>query len=277
MALRAKNKKHASKRVEDDEDEEEDEDDEQEDQEEDDTPDPKQLSKELKQLNRKLGEFRQTNRGLYKENKTLKDKLTAFDGIEPDRLKKGLDALSKIEDEEDRKLIETGDVEKLVERRTKAMKGDYDTKLGAKDKALTEAQTTAARLKKELSALKNHNAVLDYIGEAGFKIKSGARKDVLGRIDRDWRIDDNGESKAGTDEEPIFGSDGDPITITEWTKEHLLGKASHLFEGGGGGGAEGSGNQKPTSKKLDVDAMSPREFGKHLEEIAGVKKKNKKA
>ena len=73
----------------------------------------------------KLDEFRTTNVTLLKERDDLKKR---FEGIEPDEVRKLADEKRRLEESAQ---LKAGEVEKVIESRVKALKGDFDKQLGA--------------------------------------------------------------------------------------------------------------------------------------------------
>ena len=71
----------------------------------------------------KLEEFRATNVALMKERDELKQR---FEGIDPEEVRKLADEKRKLEEAQQPK---AGEVEKVVETRLRAVKGDLDKKL----------------------------------------------------------------------------------------------------------------------------------------------------
>ncbi len=85
----------------------------------------------------KLEEFRATNVALMKERDELKQR---FEGIDADEVRKVADEKRKLEEAQQ---IKAGEVEKVVEARVRAIKGDLDKKLAS---AAGERDALNARL-----------------------------------------------------------------------------------------------------------------------------------
>src|SRR5688572_20573724 len=85
----------------------------------------------------KLDEFRSTNVGL---NKQLAELSKRYEGIDPDAVKALLADKARLEDE---KMIKDGEVEKLVEKRTRGI-------LSEMEKRLQSAEQQAAALSAQL-------------------------------------------------------------------------------------------------------------------------------
>jgi hypothetical protein len=85
----------------------------------------------------KLDEFRTTNVSLLKERDELKKR---FEDIDPDEVRKLADEKRRLEEGAQ---LKAGEVEKVVEARVKALKGDFDKQLSA---ATSERDALNARL-----------------------------------------------------------------------------------------------------------------------------------
>ena len=85
----------------------------------------------------KLNEFRTTNVALLKERDELKQR---FDGIDPDAVRALAAEKQKLEEAAQ---LKAGEVEKVFENRTKALKGDFDKQLST---VTTERDALNARL-----------------------------------------------------------------------------------------------------------------------------------
>src|ERR1044072_1884938 len=85
----------------------------------------------------KLDEFRNSNVALLKERDELAKR---FDGIDPDEVRKLADEKRRLEEAQQ---LKAGEVEKVVEARIKAVKGDLDKQLSA---VTSERDTLNGRL-----------------------------------------------------------------------------------------------------------------------------------
>ena len=85
----------------------------------------------------KLDEFRNTNVSLLKERDELKKR---FEGIDPEQVRSLADEKRKLEEAAQ---LKAGEVEKVIESRSKALKGEFDKQLSA---ITSERDTLTARL-----------------------------------------------------------------------------------------------------------------------------------
>lgn len=182
----------------------------------------------------RLDEFR-TN------NIELKKSLERFEGVDPAKYKDLVDRERKLAE---KKLIEAGEVDAVVEARVKAMRTEYDGKL-------TAANTANEGLNRQLSSLLVDSAVKSSAVELG--VVATAIDDVVLRAKTVFRVKDGAVVAVNEKGEIRYGKDGTtPLGISEWTKD-LKTAAPHLFQGFKGSGAQGA-NGLPAG--TDVSKMS---------------------
>jgi hypothetical protein len=184
--------------------------------------------------------------------KELERKTKSFEGVDLDRYKElEAEALKRKEKE----LLDAGEVDKLLEERTKAMRKELDSKITG----LTEQnEKLNGRLRSVL--------IDGEIATAAAKAKvRGEAVDVVKMMARDvFTLNDEGNVVAMKDGNILLGKEGaEPLTTGEYV-EGLLNTHSYLFEGssGGGGGPGDGGTPLP---KGTIDAGS---IGDNLEAVA---------
>jgi hypothetical protein len=175
-----------------------------------------------------VDEFRTNNLALKNQ---LAEFAAKYDGIDPDAVKTLLAEKAKLEEE---KLIKDGEVEKLVENRTKKILGEMEKRLqGAEQQA---SSLSAQLLEKEIE----RNVV-----EAATKIglRASAIPDIKLRARSIFKISGGAVLAVDTDgKTPVYGRDGvTPLTFDEWVTRQAV-EAPHLFESSAGGGAVGNGS-----------------------------------
>ncbi len=170
-------------------------------------------------------------------NKELKAKAAAYEGIDPE---KAQEALKKLRDIEEKKLIEAGELEKVLENRTKIMRQDHQAQVEQLTKRAEAAEADSEKTRKLLATAIIERGITDAVNEVGSPRK-GAIIDIIQRGRQTWRLDENGKPVAfNEDGTTIYGKDGKlPISMKDWA-QNLLEQAPHLFEESRGGGARGS-------------------------------------
>lgn len=168
----------------------------------------------------KLDEFRENNVRVLKE-------LDKYKGIDPSKYADLLKLQAKADE---KKLIDAGELDKVVEQRVGQMRTTYITEIDN----LTKANSVAQR---QLEALLIDSAVRDAAIKSG--VQPTAVEDVLLRAKATFQIKEGVPMPVDSTGSTIYGKDGStPMSISDWT--HSLKKqAPHLFQGSSGGGASG--------------------------------------
>lgn len=179
----------------------------------------------------KLDEFRDTNVRVLKELEKFKD-------VDLTKYQEMLDLSKKAAE---KKLIEAGDVDKIVEARIGEMHTTYTADLAK----LTNDNKVAQR---QLEALLIDSAVREAAMKSG--VQPTAVDDVLLRAKSVFQLKDGVSIPLDSSGKIIYGKDGvSPMTVADWTAG-LKKTAPHLFQGSQGGGAQGPGklNSEATAK-----------------------------
>jgi len=226
------------------------------------------LDVDLGDVTSKLNEFRANNRELSAKLAKMQEKLERFKDVDPEKYHAAMDALEKIEGDEERQLIAKGKIDEVIQRRTEAMRRNYEEAMKAKGTALEQLQKERDALRGVTAKYKVEGALRKQIEKGGYRVRAGAMPDVLSRAYSVWCIDDKGNMVPAAGGKTVYGKDGDPLTMEEY-RARLLEEAPHLFEPGEGGGAEG-GERPPKGEggvKV-VPAGDPFAFGRAAEDIA---------
>lgn len=186
----------------------------------------------------KVAEFRQNNID-------LKKRLEAFEGIDP----KDIGDIKRKASEYDTLKSDVKDkIEEAVQKRLATVKEDHDKETGA-------LRTENDGLKKQLSGLQIDQAIITQATELG--LRKTASADMVARARAAWRLEDGKPVAYDEQGEKIYGRNGEPITMKEWS-ERLAKDAPHLFEAssgsgaGGGGGGGGGGDTDPNPWKAET-------------------------
>ena len=179
----------------------------------------------------KLDEFRNNNVKLLKDLEKFKD-------VDPAKYQELL-ALAK--KQEEKKLIDAGEIDKVVEQRVGEMRSTYENQI----KTLTEQNSVDQR---QLESLLIDNAVRDAAVKSG--VQPTAVDDVLLRAKATFKIKDGNAVPVDAQGNVVYGKDGtSPMSVVDWTTG-LKKQAPHLFQGSQGGGAQGSGKGNVDTSKL---------------------------
>ncbi len=226
----------------------------------------------------KISEFRNNNINLQKERDGLAVQLKQFDGIDPAKHKKALDALAKIESTEEQQLIADGKLDEVLQNRTQALRQTYDEQLQAKTTAYDELKSLHSGLETAHAKLKIGGEVQQVLAKTKLKPRGTALQDILSRVHGTFRMQ-GGKMVAKEGDQQLFGPSGNPLTIEEHLNQ-MAADSSHLFEAAGGGSADGEGSKTGTSRvggKMIIDPTDTAAVGKYLADITSGKAKFKDA
>lgn len=225
------------------------------------------IQAQLNEAKARLAEFRENNINLKKQYETTTSKLEEFQDrfkdVDPDKYKRAMDALDRLEGDEEKRLVEEGKIDEVVNRRTSVMRDSFDSQVKAKDEALKARDHELGTLRSRLGQYEIHGAVQNAMDEAGIKPRPGALPDIYARADSVFDMDETGKL---TTRDGHYGSDGNLMQPNEFVGQ-LMERANHLFEGGSGGGAEG-GSSSRRKNAPTIDRNDPVAMGRNLEDIA---------
>ena len=202
--------------------------------------------------------LKNNNKQLIEEKRKLQDKIKAFGDIDPS---KAQEALEKLRQLEEKQLLEAGEVDKVVEKRTALMRQDHENQVNKMTEGLEAVTGERDMLKQRLSKAVIERGILDAVNTVGQPRKE-ALIDIISRGTAVFQLDENGEPKPlNPDGTTIYGKDGkNAMTMVEWAT-NLLENASHLWLESKGGGARGNvaGGDGRTYTAEELDRMSPSE------------------
>ena len=173
----------------------------------------------------KLDEFRTNNVTLQKQ---LAELTQRFEGIEPEQVKALMAEKQKLEEA---KHLKEGEVEKLLESRTRSLKSDLE-------KQITGLATERDALTSRLVEIEINQGVTLAATKRG--LRPSAIPDAVARARKVFQLVNGVPTAFEPDGKTVrYGRDGvTPLTLDEWA-EGLATEASHLFESAAGGGAVG--------------------------------------
>lgn len=201
----------------------------------------------------KVDEFRSSNIDLRQQMETIQAK---FKNVDLDQYQ---EMLKQANDQRDKKLIDAGKIDELVEERVGSMRTEMQKTI---DGLTGTNQGLTGQLEKHLV----DGAISSAAAKAGAK---GEAIDVLSLLARQTFKLHEGAAVPFDGDKVVYGKDGTaPKTVTEWITE-MQEVRPFLFEqssGGGGQGGSGGGGNTKTIAKGDVAA-----FGDNLADIASGK------
>lgn len=222
----------------------------------------------------RLDEFRQMNLSLKKANEDLQARLAQLD----------VDTLSEIAtDVKEKKRRDANqplspELESQFQARLTPIKQDYDQRLSVQEKKLKEAQDLLQNAYREIDATTMDQMIRQALGDSGLQLSSmSAYDDVVHRILRHYQLEQTPDGRKrpigkDADGRPLYGTDGQPMTIKDFLLTKVTETSPHLFASSSGGGASGSRASSNTTSSfnfgLPVVPSSNESFSKHLADIA---------
>lgn len=215
----------------------------------------------------KLAEFRSNNIKLQKERKKLQEDMEKYKDIDPEKARA---AQAKLQEIEDKELLDAGEMETLVQKRVERMQSELNGKIKKLESTLEERNTELEQERSRLAKVVIDSEVQTEVSKVG-TVRQGAMTDVLSRARSIFRLQDGQPVPVDEKGEIVYGTDGkNPLTIAEWATG-LTEEAPYLFEGSSGGGSGGNEGKAPAKGTiLSTDSAA---FGKNLEDIASGKVK----
>lgn len=205
------------------------------------------LQVEDKDYKSKLDEFRSNNINLNNQIKQLTTTAEKFKDVDPEKY---AEMHAQLDELKDKKLMDEGKVDELIEQRTERMRQETANQISTLTKAKETAESNATKLQTQLHGIAVNDGITKTVGDIAV-VRQGAMTDILSRAGSVWAVSEKGGLEAKDSEgNIIYGKDGkDPLTPKEWV-EDLHKEAPFLFEPNKGGGAPGSGKPQPGAKVI---------------------------
>lgn len=170
------------------------------------------------------------NSELLGKVKEYGEKFKQYEGIDPDAVKS---ILQRFSDDEEAKLIASGKIDEVLNKRTERMKQSFEKETLAERQAREAAESRAAKFQRKVL----ENGVIRAATEAG--IHKHAVEDALLHAAQAFQLNDDGEPVAA---DGLYGKDGNPLTLKEWFAE-MQERKPHWWpaNANGGGAIQGGG------------------------------------
>lgn len=185
---------------------------------------------------KKVDEFRQNNIDLMKELNEIKKK---YGDLDPEKAKEWE---AKIQELEDKKMLDAGQVDELVEQKVGRMRETYENQITELKKSVDAKNTELGQTSERLSKVLIDGEITKAVTKIG-GVKAGAMEDIIARGRRVWQLEE-GKPIPKEGDKILYGKDAkETMTFDEWA-EVLSTTAPFLFEPSSGGGAGGGGESK---------------------------------
>lgn len=219
-------------------------------------------------LKEKLDEFRNNNVALMKEQEKLQAQVKQFEGIDPEKAR---EAQAKLHELEEKKMLDDGQIDELVNKRTERMRSDFENKYKALEERNAHLESRTVNTESQLHAKMVESGIANAVSAVG-TVRKGAMPDILARAGSVWKLDDELNLVAMRGDQPMIGADGKtPLTPEEYATS-LLQDAPFFFEGSSGSGAGGNDTANANNQGGKTIAHGDKAaFGSNLEDIASGK------
>ena len=197
----------------------------------------------------KLKEFRDNNIKLMQSKEALEKQLKDIgDPAEIEKMKK------KIQQLDDKQLLEAGKLDELVAQKTDRMRQDYETRIAALEAAVEAKNAELSKTTEHLSSVLIDSEITRAVSAVGIPRK-GAMQDLIARGKRVFRLED-GKPVPKEGDKILYGKDAKaPMTFDEWAAIQAE-QSPFLFESSSGsGGKGGTGTGKVTGDKEALRAL----------------------
>lgn len=249
---------------------EEDESDEDEDADEDEVDDvePEAKKKPSAAETKRLREFRNENIRLRREMEQLKNVLG---DLTPEDLESMRAAANRVQDDEEKQLLNKGKFDEVLNRRIAALKAENEKLLKKVNDDLKTAKDRGEKLRTQLKRDRIVARVREEAEKLKMRIPQTAIPDVDSRALNIFDLDEDGNVVALDGEDVRLNNEGKEFTTRDFVLS-LVEDAPHLVEGATGGDVkDGKGGKRPRGGVITIDGSDPKQFGANLENIASGK------
>lgn len=197
---------------------------------------------------------------LLTEVKRLKDTAKLYKDLDPEKAR---EALEKVRELDDKKLITEGKLDELLLQRTERMKEDFDAQL---DQLKQVNETLKGELGLKDSALSKsiiEKGIREAVLSTG-KVFSEAWSDIIHRGMEVFKVNAKGAAEPrGSEGKLLYGKDGvNPLTYKEWA-ESLRETVPYIWDENLPGGAGSSGNKSPGGDSISISKADSRDVEKY--------------
>jgi hypothetical protein len=184
-------------------------------------------------LKKVLEEVKSERARLREINASMREK---YGDIDPDKAREAMTEFQKLQD---KKLLDEGKVEELINQRIERMRLEHENQIKARDRKIAEMDASSKSLSSKLSEVLIDSSLTAAATKA--RVRATALEDVLLRGRQVWRLDGDTPKPMKGDGTVIIGNDGkNPLSVEEWLGS-LQQSAPHLFEASTGSGTDSNG------------------------------------
>lgn len=205
------------------------------------TPEIKAMMDEV--VSKAVSGLKTKNQELLGKLKATTEQLKSFDGIDPESVRT---ILQRFSDDEESKLIASGKIDEVLNKRTQRMKESYEKETLKEREAREAAEQRANKFTRRVL----ENSIRAEAVAAG--LHKDAIDDALLRAGTIFQLDEEGNPVAV---EGAYGSDGKPLTLKEWFAD-MKDKAPHWWPAFASGGGANGGSRGGQSRHFDPSKLA---------------------
>ena len=186
-------------------------------------------------LDEEVAGLKAKNEELIAEKRKIQEMLKNFEGLDPEKAK---EALQFLENNEAAQLIKEGKIDELIEKKTSAIRSEYEKKLEELNAQLQEYSTKAETYENMYKT----KMIEDSLREAAIKanVRPEAIPDILLRGRMIFSLAEDGTLEARNEKGRLVKTDdGKVLTPSVWMEE-LKKQAPHYWPPSEGAGAHGT-------------------------------------
>jgi hypothetical protein len=146
--------------------------------------------------------------------------------------------LDKAQGEEEAQLLKSGQFDEVLERRTQAIKSEYQKQLEDLHQQREAAEQDKAAARQRFGSVYLGEQLATALERKKLRLRPTARADLLTRAGGTFQPNDAMDALVATNHD-VDGM-GKELTIDDWL-DRTVTEAPHLFDGGDGGGARPGG------------------------------------
>ena len=210
-----------------------------------------------------VDEFRNNNIALLKERDSLKEDMGKYQDID---LEQAREALKLKEDLENKKLMDEGQFEELLNKQIDRNKTQFEKQIKALEERGKIQEQLAQEKHKKFSSLRVDMEVRKVLDKRP-ELTTAARMLIADRVVNRFTLDDNDNIAYSYEETPKYNADGQPFGINDFVDEFVnefQGDASFVKPSSGGGSLGDSGISSGmignTIRLSKEDAKNPRVY-----------------
>lgn len=144
----------------------------------------------------------------------------------------------------DKQLVESTSLQDAVEKRIAETRAGFETQLKKERDEASDWKKRAGEIDSRYKRSLVDQAVTNAVLAEGSGVDPKATGDIMRRAHDIFSAGDDGKIVARDGDVPLLGSNGDPLTVTDWIGTKLKSEVPYYFLSSRGGGASGGGEKK---------------------------------